>query len=60
MHASSFEDYVTIERKDRYYLIFSIEASDRMHPTSSGVVRPLTYESTKNMVVTLQITLMFN
>ena len=51
MHGSPFEGFFTTAIKDRYNLISSIEAYERLHTTcngneSSGGGRPLPYEST--------------
>ena len=63
-YGSSFKDYVTTARQDRYNLIFSMEAQFRDQPTvnddaSSGGGRKLPPYSTEAVVVSLCITLYF-
>ena len=62
LNGSSFEDYVTSARQDKYNLMCSIEAHEVYHPTinydsSSGGGRPLTFNSKKDVVVSLGLTL---
>ena len=64
MHGSAFEDYVTTTIKDRYNLMCSIEVYYIISPTinddsSSGGGRPLLYESTIDVLVSLGLTLKF-
>ena len=55
-HGSLFEDYVTTSKRDRYNIIFPIEAHERNQKSvndeaSSGGGRPLTYNSTEDSLI---------